>query len=1064
MALLKIPPQLEKVLNSKPAVAAWIQVLVSKVEPILEWKDQSFFPDYTDHGVQHISDVLEWECKLVPDEVWKNDVLTAEDAAVIIGSAVLHDIGMHLYPTGFRELVKPDTPFKPLPWFNQDKDGHRRDRPWPEIWEEYEREARRFSEEEIERLLGSKAVRGGWRYRGLPDNEGLWTPYDRLVVGEFIRRHHPRLAHEITRYGFPGLRSGLESEEFPILAEPKHMEELADLVGLVARSHGMWDLRVCRDYIESSPLHEEGLRTADCAVYYPMALLRVADYLQMQHARAPAILLNLKDPPSKVSQEEWAKHRAVKCLKPHRSDPSRLVVQVNSDVPHNTFLQLKALVAGVQWEMDHSTAILSESYETCTDKSLASLVLKYRRIDSNLNRPAFQKALPYVPEATGYSVDPQLLGQLVEPLYGNYPCVGVRELIQNAVDAVREREEWCRTQGKSPEQLGLPSMADGAEVLVEFVHHPENNSWTLEVTDRGIGMTASTLQHYFLRAGASFRRSPEWGKQFTDADGKSKVLRSGRFGIGVFAIFLLGDTFTLETRHVGAGEGEKGYRLVAGRDSKQIVIERVTSTLSAGTRIVVNLSEEAVGYLELDFPPGSQDRESCFGHLFSVTNWYLADEPRVVRRVYWSGEFDEAPDSRTIPLSIAQRTEEYAAISLKVERYQAVRWALEGEVLILCNGFVVRSPGSFVPGSHRFSWKNGSIQLNLPCIEVGDPEGVFPLTTQRYDVQGDHLPFADALERDVVLNFIAHTLVHGPRNRLEALTSWCMKSRVYPLSKKIWMVRSWRGYPWGGRFEESLDHYCSTTEGFVPNDPWLLSFMQTAIHIVSVFDWRGFRSYDWMDVFVSQSTGPLESAPEAVMEWRFLDDDAFVRGMQDNLPNKPSGLTKADEGWLFEICAKSFYRFPRAFHVRVVSGVNVNDSPKSGNRPIFNVVPKSHEAWRKEGDDWALQANLREFGQYDTSVLTSYCSEIRERLGKSATFGIAAVYIPSKDDIQPSSFLAQIWNEVLGPEIIPFDPVKRQALIEKARKHEGMKRHLEYWERRKRNEERDKVLAAREQS
>ena len=70
-------------------------------------------------------------------------------------------------------------------------------------------------------------------------------------------------------------------------------------------------------------------------------------------------------------------------------------------------------------------------------------------------------------------------------------------------------------------------------------------------------MTSETIQNYYLRAGASFRRSAEWAKDFLDEEGHPTVLRAGRFGIGAFAVFLLGPVFRLWTRHANAAKNLK---------------------------------------------------------------------------------------------------------------------------------------------------------------------------------------------------------------------------------------------------------------------------------------------------------------------------------------------------------------------------------------------------------------------------------------------------------------------------------------------------------------------------
>lgn len=1049
MAQLTIPPRLDSLLKENHTLSGWLLPFLNQAATILAKNDATFFPDYTDHGLEHIQDLLEREEKLVPDAVWEEGILTSADAAVIIGSAVLHDFAMHLYPEGFKELVKADTRFKPLRWFDEDQEGHRRDRPWPELWEEYQLEVRRMDEGSLAAIVGSAGVQR-WGQRGFAGDPDFSTDETKRLVGEFIRRHHPRLAHEMAHYGFPGLAE----EKFPALAKPGSPPLLGDLVGLVARSHGMGDLRVCGEYLRAMPAYGKGVRQAGCAAFYPMALLRVGDYLQMERPRAPSVLLTLKSPPSLVSVQEWRNHIAVTGLEDSAEDDLCLDVTVSLDLPHATFLNLQKLLRGIQAEMDHSTAVLSEVYGRLTGQKLDKLVLKHRRITSNLLTPSFQKALPYVPEATGYSVDPQLLGQLVEPLYGSFPCVGVRELIQNSVDAVREREEWCRAHGRSADQLGLHPLPDEAEVLVEFVHHPQNNSWTLEVTDRGMGMTASTLQHYFLRAGASFRRSAEWGKEFTDSEGKSKVLRSGRFGIGVFAIFLLGDTFTLETRHVGAGEGEKGYRLQAGRDSKQIVIERAPSKLPTGTRIVVNLSESAVEYLGLNLVVCGDNLENALYKVFSITNWYLADQPKMLRKVRCAGGLLVTSVSNGVPLSVLQGVERYESIEVKIETYKSLSWSFEGKSFIICNGFAVREPEFWTCDFNRIAWKNSVILLNLPFLEVADADGAFPLTAQRYDLRVKHLPCTDALERDVLLNFVAHNLIFGPVSREESLTAWRMASRLFPLSKKTWMVKSWLWHPWGTTFEESLDHYCSTHEGFVPNDTWILSLLNNRMHIITVLYWNERQTYDWVACSAAKANEDLYVVKHPMLEWRVWRRDDFW---------KANRFSTSTDGWLFGLCAKVFGAKPVACAVGVFAGNDIGAAPGIETEAIYDALPNKRNPWTQKGNAWILNSNPGALPREISSILSRYAEEMRANLGDLVTFAVAAVLLPERD-VQPTTPLAKIWNEVLGPEIIPFDPVKRQALIEKARQHPEMKRHLEYWERRKRNEERDRALAEREES
>jgi hypothetical protein len=375
------------------------------------------------------------------------------------------------------------------------------------------------------------------------------------------------------------------------------------------------------------------------AVLYPMALLRVADYLQIDRQRAPAVLLQLRNPQSPISVQEWKKHLAVQNISP-ATNPRGKMITVSSNLTLELYLQLRELLEGLQSEMDHSTAVLDEAYGGRSDLGLDQINLATRRVYSNLHSPAFRESLPYVPERTGFAADPNLLTLLVEPLYGNEPSVGVRELMQNSVDVVCELVAWCKTHVKAPASLDLP--VQEMDVLIEFIKR-DNGTWFLRVRDKGIGMGSDTIQHYFLRAGASFRQSADWAMDFLDENGRPRVLRSGRFGVGAFAIFLLGPTFRLWTRHVRS-EKSAGFSIEASASSNLIEIRRVDG-LCIGTQIEVELSKEAVVGLDLDraeFTGSNGPGRKC--------SWFCWDWPRIVLQLTRDGVTQIFPPRFSAPL------------------------------------------------------------------------------------------------------------------------------------------------------------------------------------------------------------------------------------------------------------------------------------------------------------------------------------------------------------------------------------------------------------------------------
>ena len=98
---------------------------------------------------------------------------------------------------------------------------------WSTLWTEFLSEASRFDGRRLIDLFGdTDPVR-------TPDANSInWSKRDRLLIGECIRRHHPRLAHEVALAGVPG-------PHLNRLALASIPSDLANLAGLVARSHGI---------------------------------------------------------------------------------------------------------------------------------------------------------------------------------------------------------------------------------------------------------------------------------------------------------------------------------------------------------------------------------------------------------------------------------------------------------------------------------------------------------------------------------------------------------------------------------------------------------------------------------------------------------------------------------------------------------------------------------------------------------------------------------------------------------------------------------------------------------
>jgi molecular chaperone HtpG len=1031
MTKIVFPKQLKDLLEGSELEAP-IRALADQVGTIVADNKATFFPAYTDHGIDHINGVLKSEVELVPKDVWQQSssdsdprLLCDADAAVLIGATLLHDFAMHLHPKGFVELVDRESRFKPLPWFDQDKEGHTADIPWHDLWAEYEREAKRFSDRALQKIVGLESIRSGWRFKGLPTDTGQWLLNDRLIVGEFIRRHHARLAHEIAIFGFPGVGAGPGQHQFPALGrEPGNkLRPYADLIGLAARSH--WkSLRLCQAYLDEHPTHHGTPRPMRAAVLYSMALLRVADFLQIDRQRAPVVLLQLRDPQSPLSRQEWGNHLAILSVGQANDSRARMVT-VSEEISWKTCMQIKELLSSLQAEIDHATAVLDEAYGALVELGLDKCGLSIRRVRSNLDNPAFYNRLQFVPRWTGFSTDPNLLSLLVRPLYGNSPSVGIRELMQNAVDAVRELEVWCRNRKTEMAALDLPPQEP--DVLVDYIRL-EGQRWLVRVRDKGIGMTSNTLQDYFLRAGASFRHSVEWAEEFHRGENNPAVVRAGRFGIGVFAVFLLGSTFRLQTRHASATR-LGGLALVASAESESVEIRRAEG-LPVGTTIEVELSRETIAELDLEK-----------GGPFGKCDWYCWDWPRVVQRVMVRNQARLIRQRFTAPGGA-----EWVWNVIHPSGFDAVHWTFDEFPELSCNGFSISNPAFIYENSNAFDWPR-DLQLERPSIAVIDSAASLPLTIQRYALSQAELPFIDELARDICLSFIAHALICGPESQQEALGPMAR----HPLSLRQFTAV---GYGTVNSPPFSLGHlrWCSTASHVVPLDPWLFSLLESDRCLV----WGS------MD-FELQSLKPL-SVDSIELFQKFNSDDVAINwdvlmetgastrsqafGMASNWPSRyladlaRYGIRAL--GYKLEE-AQVVVSVAQQFDFRLTS----ETSERSRNRrhSLGNIWSGS-EGPNTERRYWKIQSVSR-----SSSLLTRlHLLETQLTAGARAEKGqppgviyLASLLLNVVPPGGPISPIAKAWKEVLGSKAIPYNLEARQSLIESGLDHPEFRRHIHAW-------------------
>lgn len=134
----------------------------------------------------------------------------------------------------------------------------------------------------------------------------------------------------------------------------------------------------------------------------------------------------------------------------------------------------------------------------------------------------------------------EVLTRLIRDVHGGNRFGFLQELIQNALDTSRARA-YVLSQSADEYPNNLPTdVLDQVPVSIRCVGGPEGMT-SIEVVDRGLGMTEDLVQNYFLQIGRSWYRSPQFAKDF-------RFNPTSRFGIGFLSVFAVSENVCVTTR------------------------------------------------------------------------------------------------------------------------------------------------------------------------------------------------------------------------------------------------------------------------------------------------------------------------------------------------------------------------------------------------------------------------------------------------------------------------------------------------------------------------------------
>jgi len=287
-------------------------------------------------------------------------------------------------------------------------------------------------------------------------------------------------------------------------------------------------------------------------------LLRIGDYLDIDEQRAPLYLYEYLQP-SEYSDLEWRQHFCIdnfdKIAKNEKSGLKEIYFCGQSDDP-SVHRKLLKYFDNVSRELGCAVA-LSETYDN--KKYLLHL---RTTVVNRIRTDGF--SISDVRLTLDYKAVTDLL--MGEHIYGS-PRYGLREILQNAIDA-------CKTMEETAEGMDEYRIQSYEPFIVISLDQDRN---TVSVLDNGTGMTLDILRKYFLNVGISYYRSDDYLLQ------GRRYLPIGHYGIGFLACFMLSNSVRVITKHVSA---TKAIRVEFERNSEYICLIEEDSQRQQGTEIV----------------------------------------------------------------------------------------------------------------------------------------------------------------------------------------------------------------------------------------------------------------------------------------------------------------------------------------------------------------------------------------------------------------------------------------------------------------------------------------------
>ncbi|WP_235517024.1 ATP-binding protein [Sphingomonas sp. Leaf28] len=348
---------------------------------------------------------------------------------------------------------------------------------------------------------------------------------ERLLYQEFVRYNHGSRVRAWLEGSFKselGLTDNVVSE-IQLLVGKLSLTLRRD-IAKVCESHNLDDIEDTNKYGLSQPYGNSDKEEAD--LQYIATILRTVDLLQISNSRAPSALYRVISPSDPISQVEWHKQNAVTRVRRKtmtdqegRSDaalPSDTIEVFAHFDQAEGFFGLTSYLRYAESQLERSFQAIEKSRK----QHGGIHTFPWRKVDDRK-----VEAEGFIPRTFGFELDQKRILTLLtgHTLY-NDSSVVIRELVQNAIDAVR-----------------LQWRSDDVSKVGKVTITWDSDKGELTVSDNGTGMTQDIVERHLLKVGSSRYQDSQFKKDYPDFNPIS------RFGIGVLTAFMVADSVEIIT-------------------------------------------------------------------------------------------------------------------------------------------------------------------------------------------------------------------------------------------------------------------------------------------------------------------------------------------------------------------------------------------------------------------------------------------------------------------------------------------------------------------------------------